>query len=227
MSVTLYDLVGTDDRRFSPHCWRTRMALAHKGLEVETVPTLFTEIATICGGGQKTVPVIEDAGNLVADSWVIANYLEATYDGGPSLFPEGESLTLFVHNWANTTLHPVLSRLIILDIFEHLDPRDQDYFRETRERRFGATLEECQAGRDERLPKLQATLAPVRLGMQEAAFLCGDDPGYADYVVFGSLQWARCISPFRLLEKDDPVLAWFNRCLDLFDGLGRKAPGYD
>jgi hypothetical protein len=37
MARTLYDLAGADpDLRFSPYCWRTRLALAHKGLEVET-----------------------------------------------------------------------------------------------------------------------------------------------------------------------------------------------
>jgi len=34
MTIVLHDLTGADDRRFSPNCWRTRMALAHKGLEV-------------------------------------------------------------------------------------------------------------------------------------------------------------------------------------------------
>ena len=33
-------------------------------------------------------------------------------------------------------------------------------------------------------------------------------------------------SPFRLLADDDPVLAWFGRCLDLYDGLGRRAPAF-
>jgi hypothetical protein len=28
------------------------------------------------------------------------------------------------------------------------------------------------------------------------------------------------------LEADDPVHAWFERCLDLHGGLGRKQPGY-
>ena len=38
LAVTLYDLAGAEaDRRFSPFCWRTKMALAHKGLDVETV----------------------------------------------------------------------------------------------------------------------------------------------------------------------------------------------
>jgi hypothetical protein len=32
MSLKLFELVGTDAARpFSPFCWRTRMALAHKG----------------------------------------------------------------------------------------------------------------------------------------------------------------------------------------------------
>jgi glutathione S-transferase len=44
MSMILYDLAGADpDLRFSPFCWRTRFALAHKGLPVETIPWRFTE----------------------------------------------------------------------------------------------------------------------------------------------------------------------------------------
>jgi hypothetical protein len=32
MAIKLYDLAGAElDQRFSPYCWRTRMALAHKG----------------------------------------------------------------------------------------------------------------------------------------------------------------------------------------------------
>jgi len=33
MTITLYDLAGAEaERRFSPFCWRTKMALAHKVL---------------------------------------------------------------------------------------------------------------------------------------------------------------------------------------------------
>jgi hypothetical protein len=45
--------------------------------------------------------------------------------------------------------------------------------------------------------------------------------------VFGPFQWARCISPFTLLEKDDPVRLWRDRLLDRFGGLARKSPAYD
>ena len=38
MGRKLYDLVGEDPAcRFSPFCWRSRLALAHKGLDVETI----------------------------------------------------------------------------------------------------------------------------------------------------------------------------------------------
>ena len=42
MTIKLYDL--TDASRevfFSPYCWRTRMALNHKGLEFESIPWHF------------------------------------------------------------------------------------------------------------------------------------------------------------------------------------------
>lgn len=225
--ITLYDLVGKDDRRFSPHCWRTKMALAHKGLAFETNPTRFTDIPSICGGGQKTVPVLEDGDKTVADSWAIAGYLEERYPDRPSLSGGQVALTLFVQSWAGSRLHPALIRLIVFDIYEHLDPADRDYFRETREKRFGTTLEAMQEGREEALPVFQAALDPLRHTLHAHDFLGGDAPLYADYLVFGTLQWARTISPFRLLEEDDPVLDWFDRCLDLHDGLGRAAPGCD
>jgi len=88
MTVILYDLVGVDDRRFSPNGWRTRMALAHKGLPCDARPTRFCDIATIAGGRFKTVPVIEDAGRTVVDSETIARDLEARYQERPSLFKD-------------------------------------------------------------------------------------------------------------------------------------------
>ena len=38
MAIVLYDLCARDaERRFSPHCWKAKMALAHKDLEFEKV----------------------------------------------------------------------------------------------------------------------------------------------------------------------------------------------
>lgn len=225
MSLVLYDLAGADGRRFSPNCWRTRMAIAHKGLACESRATRFTEIAGICGGGQKTVPVIEDKGRIVADSWTIAEYLEAAYPDRPSLFggAAGHALCSFIQGWAVNSLHPSIATLVIADIHDQLDARDKDYFRTTRERAFGRKLEEVQTGREERLATFRKSLQPVRHVLAGQPYLGGAQPLYADYLVFGPLQWARVASDFALLEDSDPVAAWFTRLLDLYDGLGRAA----
>jgi glutathione S-transferase len=78
--MELYDLAGAEpDRRFSPYCWRARMALAHKELPVTTIPWRFSDKDKIAPSGQGRVPVLVDNGRWIADSWVIANYLEDTY----------------------------------------------------------------------------------------------------------------------------------------------------
>jgi glutathione S-transferase len=229
MAIVLYDLVGRDDRRFSPHCWRTRMALAHKGLEHEASPTRFTEIPKIEGGQVKTVPALRDSDRLIVDSWAIGQYLEQAYPERPSLFggTGGEQVTRFVQSWCVAVLHSGLVGLIVADIWQHLTPEDQDYFRASRERRFGRTLEEVQAGREERMEGFRNSLQPLRMTLKDAPFLGGQQPLYADYLAFGAFQWARVISPFRILAEDDPLKAWFERCLDLHGGIGRNAPGYD
>lgn len=228
MSIVMYDLVGADDRRFSPHCWRTHMALAHKGLDYQTRPIRFTDIQTICDGQQKTLPVLQDGDNVVCDSLAIADYLEDSYPDRPSLFGGDacRNLTAFIQNWTAAVLQLGLFGLIVLDIHDHLLPEDKDYFRKSREQRLGRSLEDAQAGREERLEEFRKNLLPLRMSVRTQPFIGGDQPLYADYLVFGAFQWARSISPFRILENDDPVSAWFGRCLDLYDGLGRKAPGY-
>src|ERR1700753_4051956 len=87
MGITLYDLAGVEaERRFSPFCWRARMALAHKGLEVETVPWHFTEKDRLPQPNGGRLPVIVDDGQVVHDSSAIAEYLENRYPDRPSLY---------------------------------------------------------------------------------------------------------------------------------------------
>jgi glutathione S-transferase len=225
----LYELAGAEeDRRFSPYCWRARLALAHKGLDAKTVPWRFTEKDRIAPSGQGRVPVLVDQGRWIADSWAIANHLEDAYPDRPSLFGEGASraLSRFYNNWTDAVLQPALIRLTVLDIWRHVHDKDKDYFRRSREERFGATLEAVTAGREERLAGLAQSLAPLRLTLQAQPFLGGAAPLYADYIVFGAFQWVRAISDFRVLAPDDPVAAWRGRMLGLYGGLAGKAKGY-
>jgi glutathione S-transferase len=226
MTILFHDLAGRDERCFSPNGWRTRMALAHKGLAYEVRPTRFTGISGVAGGGQRMLPVIEDGGQVVADSWAIARYLEETYPDRPSLFggPVGEALTFVLNGWVSATIHPLILGLIVLDIHDQLDPEDQAYFRASREKRFGRALEEVQAGREGRVDEVRRALAPARLALGSQPWLAGAAPGYADYLLFGALQWPRIASPFALLAGDDPLRGWLDRCLDLHGGVGRATP---
>jgi glutathione S-transferase len=225
MSIILYDLAGADpDVRFSPYCWRTRFALAHKGLPVETVPWRFTDGAVIAFSGQGRVPVIQDEGTVVSDSWAIATYLEEQVPT-PTLFGggTGRAHAQFVNAWADSVLIGGIARFIVHDLLDVIDPKDRDYFRSSREARFGKSLEAVQAGREDRVAAFRDLLMPIRLVLRKQEWLGGAAPSYADHIVAGTLMWPYCGSRFALLEENDPVSQWHHRVLDLYGGLGRTA----
>jgi glutathione S-transferase len=230
LAITLYELAGAEeDRRFSPYCWRIVMALHHKGLDFEGVAWRFTEKDKIAFAGTDKVPVLVDGEAAIHDSPAIAAYLEKTYPGLPPLFggPEAEALSRFYVDWADLVLQPALFRLVVADIPPLLAPIDVAYFRASREKRIGKSLEEFCADREPKIEALRQTLAPLRRTLAHQPFLAGSQAAWADYVVFGAFQWARCISPIKLLAEDDPVYRWRETMLDLFGGLARKAKGFE
>ena len=227
MSRVLYDLAGEHPAcRFSPFCWRSRLALAHKGLEAEMVPWRFTEGERLGFSGQGKVPVLVDGGRVVADSWAIACWLEDHYPDRPSLFGCGscQAVSRFLNNWTDGVLHPQVARMVVADIPSLLAPADRAYFRESREQRFGMPLEQVSGDRAERVQSFRRELHPLRVTLGQQPWLGGEAPAYADYVVFGAFQWARVCSAFELLEEGDPVAAWRDRVLDLHGGVARATP---
>jgi len=225
MTIIMHDLAGGDAAlRFSPYCWRTRFALAHKGLPVETLPWRFTEKAEIAFSGQGRVPVIRDGDTVVSDSWAIAEYLEATYPT-PALFGSAtaQAHARFINAWADSVLLGGIARLILRDIYDVIDEKDRSYFREAREARFGMTLEEAQAGREARVETFRDSLQPLRIVLRAQPWFGGAAPSYADAIIAGTLMWPHCCSRFAVLAEDDPIAAWFERMRDLYGGLGRNA----
>lgn len=222
--ITTYHLANANGAHFSPHAWRTTMALAHKGLEHESRGVAFTEIGTICDGERKIVPTIEDGERVLSDSWAIALHLEDSVTSGRSLFggEKGKAHALFINNWASFGLQPLLLQIMILELFERLQDRDKAYFRESREKRFGRSLEDHAALADEAKQRLPAMLAPLAMTLQSQAWLGGDVPSYADYIALGAFQWVRTSSSFDLPGfAGEKVAAWHGAMLDLHDGLAR------
>lgn len=227
--IVLYDLAGADDdRRISPFCWRIRLAIAHKGLAVQTLPWRMVEKTTICKFGFTKVPVIVDRGKAVGESWAIANYLDDAYPEGDPLFdsPQARAYALFLHHWAERVLHRALVPLILKDVVAHLHERDLAFFRQTREQAFGKPLEAVMDDSDEARERFSDALAPLRGVLRGSRFLAGEQPAYADYIVFAAFQWARSCSPQRLVGEEDPIRRWLAHMMQLHGGLAASAPGY-
>src|SRR4051812_47152457 len=109
MALVFHERIGLDGRRISPFSWRLRYALAHKGIEAAVVPTRFAEVDRIRAlSGQDLVPIIEDGGRVVHDTWSIACHLEDRYPDRPSLFggDAGRGAARLVNIWSNMAVMP-------------------------------------------------------------------------------------------------------------------------
>ena len=228
MPRMLYELQGVNDIRPSPYCWRTRMALAHKGLAAEFVPVQFGEKDEIASSGQNKVPVLDDDGRVIHDSWAIACYLEEAYPGRLSLFGSeaARAGARFINSWDDNIIHTGMLRLVMLDIFEKgVTPSGKDYFRTSREKRLGMSLEEFSDTSECRLKAFRRKFEPVRLALDESPYLAGESPLYGDYALFGTCKFLELCSSLVIFPEDDPISKWYERMLDLFDGYARTDGG--
>ncbi|PWK75566.1 glutathione S-transferase [Aminobacter sp. AP02] len=200
------------------------MALAHKGLDYKAVPTRFLDVPGIEDGASTTIPVIRDGEKVIADSFAIALYLEEAYPDRPTLFggSGGETHARFIERWSQLTVHPYLGMTALTALHGMQDEANAAYFRQSREVRYGKTLEEVGAGRDVGLAAFRASLEPLRSMLAYQPWIGGSGPLFADYIVFGAFQWARIATPYRLLDDADPIAEWLARCLDLHASLGQR-----
>jgi glutathione S-transferase len=229
--VILYELGGPPldgrtPRRYSVFSWRTRLALAHKGLQVESRPVKISDKAAIAFSGQGKVPVLRDGETVVYDSFRIAEYLEQTYPALPSLFggETGHALARFVNSWVDRQLVGTLFPSLMLENEHLLEADDAAHLRGQVEGVTGKSLEELAAGRNDALASFRRQLDPVRSALRTHPFLSGSTPRYPDHILFSIFQWARVVTPTRLTADGDLLATWFDHMLDAYDGLGRREP---
>ena len=161
---------------------------------------------------------------LFPNSWAIALYLEKEFPERPTLFggEVGQTLTHVFNVWADRELIPALIPFLMRDILDCVSEADGAHLRRQIESAMKRSLEELSAGREQAVQAFRRKLQPVRKALETRDYLGGAAPTYADYILFGLLQWARVVSPTKVLEDGDVVAAWFERVLDLHDGVGRK-----
>jgi glutathione S-transferase len=179
--ITLYRF------RFSTNVERVTLALAHKGLEVDSVwvdPADRSIVERV--SGQHLVPVIEDEGHVVVDSTAILRHLEERYPEAP-LHPADEARRAEMD--------------VYIDWFNRVykgPPNDME----------AELLSERPD--QERLNELAAAMA-ANLDVHEALlasreYLLGDDFSAADCAAFPFLKYALTRDP-----ADDEL---FHRILD-------------
>jgi glutathione S-transferase len=84
-------MMGLYRFRFSTNVERVTLALAHKGLEVQSIWVDPDDRRTVERvSGQRLVSVIEDNGRVVFDSSAILRYLEEHYPE-PPLYPSDKA----------------------------------------------------------------------------------------------------------------------------------------
>jgi glutathione S-transferase len=222
--LELWELGGRNDVRFSTFSWRSRMALHHKGVDFRVRPVAVSDKRAIAFSGQTKVPILKAEDRVVCDSWDIAIFLEREFPDRPSLFggPVGEQLTYFFNQWTDREIVPALVPYLMRDVLDCVDEPDRQHLRNQIEGFFKKSLEDLYTEREKALAQLGKKLSPVRKMLARAPFLGGETPAYADYILFGTLQWARVVSDAQVLPPSDVISDWFSRMLDLFGGVGRK-----
>jgi glutathione S-transferase len=181
---------------YSTNVERVALALAHKGLAVESVVIDYSDRSAVERvSGQGMVPVIDDDGRVVADSTRILRHLEGRYPD-PPLFPADPA------------------RRAELDVF--LEWFDEVWKGPPNE--IEAELSSPLADR-ERIAALAGQMADwldlFERMLAGREHLLGEFSA-ADCAAFPFLKYAR----FRDLEDDEP----FHRVLDEFQQLGDGHP---
>jgi len=135
---------------YSTNVERVALALAHKGLEVESVPVDPADRSVVrAASGQDLVPVLVDGDEVITDSTRILHHLEARWPT-PPLFPSDPARAAEVEvflDWFNRAWKREPN--LITDALERGDGETADVARWTeRLRRRLDVFEDLLAGRD-------------------------------------------------------------------------------
>ncbi|MEM8772830.1 MAG: glutathione S-transferase N-terminal domain-containing protein [Pseudomonadota bacterium] len=222
--MKLYDLALADiDVRPSPFCWLAKFALLHRGVEFETVPLRFAEKENYPNPEHAKLPILVDGETVTCDSANIVAYVDKMFPGDPFTQTDGERASAdFYQAWLGAQLFPALAPMLMIRVWAASHEDDKEFFRKTREERFGKTLEELAmtpGAKDRAETALQTLAAPLA----RHKFLGGETPNISDYIVMSPLMWKRSITSDALYEMPQAVEAWKERMLDLFDGYARNA----
>jgi glutathione S-transferase len=205
----LYERAGADGLCPSPVCWRTRIALALKGVEAERRPMRFADVEQLAATtGSRTVPVLAVDGRMIVDSDAIAAHLDATAPSGPQLMAgDAASVGADLERELGARIGP----LVGADFQRRLLPEDRDYFKQSREARYGRSFEELETLRAGLELDLAFSLGRLEPQLEAHRYLGGDEVAWPDIVAYSYIAWIAFASPRSMPELVNPVRTWFER----------------
>ena len=222
--LELWELGGRDDCRFSTFFLAHQIGAAPQGLTFTVHPVSVSDKAAIAFSGQDKVPILKHGDHVISNSWAIALYLEQAFPDRPSLFggAVGETLTHVFNGWTDRELIPALDPLFHARRARlrerrrcHAPARSNRRRREKIARRARGRTREGAAGIPPQAPARSQSAGAEELSRRRGANLRGL------YFVW-ALQWSRVTSRTHVLEGGDVMAGWFERMLDLYDGVGRS-----
>jgi len=208
----LYDLVASQPgQRFSPFCFRVKLALAHKDLDYRSELVRFTEKPKIAFSNQPLVPVLVEAdGTVISDSFRIMQELETRYPHAPLITPGDRSLG-FVRAWTDRSLLFAVFKVVAPKIHDVLEGADKAYFQSSREQRLGTTLAALAEDEGKYRAVLNTTVEPLRGLLAAQPCVSGEQVGAADALVLACVLWAEGVLAGPVFPADDPISAWRER----------------
>lgn len=146
-----------------------------------------------------TLPIINDpnTGKVVSDSFLIAEYLDATYPSGTTLFPPGtKPLMAALEAGVIGAIGSIFPYQLASSCYI-LNPSSEKYFRATREASYGKKIEEFSpagAQRDADWAKAKEGLVAVDGWLSKnggGKFVMGNTVTYADGILGAWLTWIK------------------------------------
>ncbi|KAF1841199.1 uncharacterized protein K460DRAFT_322182 [Cucurbitaria berberidis CBS 394.84] len=202
--VVLYDIPSKQGTAWSLNPWKTRMILNFKGVDYKTEWIEYPNLApTLKSFGlppndkdapgyftDYSSPAIRYAdGTFGMDSWPIAHQLEKHYPS-PSLYLD-DPVVVQIRDHVFKLMGPLVPHLIP-KVPLILSETSATYFYETREKAFGAPLQEIertkateQCWEDAKAP---AKEAGDLLRKNDGPFFLGETVSYADFILVGLFQ---------------------------------------
>lgn len=205
--MILYERLGADNLCPSPVGYRVRVALAQKGMNCARVAMRFADVERLeAETGSRTCPALVDGDARFGDSASIVRHLDAVKPGKMIFRAEDEALDLVA---MERELGTRVGKVIAPWFVERICPEDRDYFRTSREARFGMSFAELAAHRSALELDLAFTIGRLASGLERTAFFSGAEPGFTDAVVYGYLLCIDFADPSAMPELPPHMAAWF------------------